>query len=128
MDKTVQDLLTRDLLQVVEDDTGKNETVEVLEFMRDNSVPLTENQFIGLLMLQENGLTDVANLAFNGRRLVAPKRTYFDLISKLTLADRIRGNARLSHLLKANANPANGALSAKDLQPQAMSRKEIDRF
>ena len=128
MDKTVQDLLTGDLLQVVEDDAGKNETVEVLEFMRDNSVPLTENQFIGLLMLQENGLTDVANLAFNGRRLVAPKRTYFDLISKLTLADRIRGNARLSHLLKANANPANGALSAKDLQPQAMSRKEIDRF
>lgn len=128
MDKTVQDLLTGDLLQVVEDDAGKNETVEVLEFMRDNSVPLTENQFIGLLMLQENGLTDVANLAFNGRRLVAPKRTYFDLISKLTLADRIRGNAKLSHLLKANANPANGALSAKDLQPQAMSRKEIDRF
>ena len=127
MDKTVQDLLIGDLLHIA-DDAGKNETVEILEFMRDYSVPLTENQFVAMLMLQENDLTDIANFAYNGRRLVAPKRTYFDLISKLTLADRIRGNAKLSHLLKANANPANGALSAKDLQAQGMSKKEIDKF
>ena len=127
MDKTVQDLLTGDLLHIA-DDAGKNETVEILEFMRDYSVPLTESQFVAMLMLQENDLTDIANFAYNGRRLVAPKRTYFDLISKLTLADRIRGNAKLSHLLKANANPANGALTAKDLQAQGMSKKEIDKF
>ena len=42
MDKTVQDLLIGDLLHIA-DDAGKNETVEILEFMRDYSVPLTEN-------------------------------------------------------------------------------------
>lgn len=127
MDKSVQDLLTGDLLHVAQSE-GSNETVEVLEFMRDNSVPFTEDQLVGFLMLQENGLTDIANMAYNARKLVAPKRTYFDLISKLTLADRIRGNAKLSHLLKANANPAAGALSSKELQMQGLSRKEIDKY
>lgn len=126
MDKTVQDLLIGDLLHVA-DDSGANETVEVLQFMRDYSVPLTEEQLTGFLILQENGLTDIANMAYNARKLVAPKRTYFDLISKLTLADRIRGNAKLSHLLKANANPASGALSTKEMQMQGLSRKEIDK-
>lgn len=127
MDQTVQDLLTGDLLRVASEE-GKNETVEVLGFMRDNSVPLTEQQLIGMLILQENGLTDIANMAFNAKKLVTPKRTFFDLISKLTLADRIRGNAKLSHLLKANANPASGALSAKEMQAQGLSRKEIDKY
>lgn len=128
MNKTVQDLLIGDLLHVPELDEGKNETVEILEFMRDYSVSLTESQLAAFLMLEENGLTDIANMAYNARKLVTPKRTYFDLVSKLTLADRIKGNAKLSHLLKANANPAASALSPKDLQAQGMSRKEIDRY
>ncbi|MOA69346.1 hypothetical protein D3C78_1974790 [compost metagenome] len=38
---------------------------------------------------------------------MTPTSKLFKLIDKLTLADRIKGNAKLSNLLKANANPAN---------------------
>lgn len=123
---TVQDLFIGDFLHIA-DDTGASETVELMSFFRDNAIPLTDQQVKGILLLHENGLSDIADLAYNARRTVTPSSQFFKLLDKLTLADRIKGNAKLSHLLKANANPANGALSPKELQAQGMKRSEIDR-
>ena len=41
MSMSVQDLMTKELLQ---DDTDNNEMVELLEFIRFNGVPLTGDQ------------------------------------------------------------------------------------
>lgn len=122
--KTVQDFMISDLLEV--EDSGSNETVELLTFLRENSVPMTKHQLQAIFMLQENGLEDIANFAYNAKRVVTPSRMFFDMVSKLTLADRIKGNAKLSHLLKANANPA-GSMKPEDVQAKSMSKKEIDK-
>lgn len=121
---TVQDFLINDLLEI-DDGNGKNETVELMEFIRDNSVSMSEKQVSAFFLLRENGLDDIANFAYNARKTVTPYRRFLEVINKLTLADRIKGNAKLSHLLKASANPAGDALKPKDVQAQGMSRKEI---
>jgi hypothetical protein len=100
---TVQEIMIEDLLETSDD----NEMIQVLDFMRKNGVPLTQNQAIGSFMLQEFGLDDVALFVQSIRSQMTPTSKYFKMTDKLTLADRIKGNAKLSNLLKANANPAN---------------------
>lgn len=124
MDK-VQDFLINDLLEIDTGDQQKNETVELMEFVRDNSVAMSQNQVQAFFLLKENGLTDIADFVYNARRTVTPYRRFLEILNKLTLADRIKGNAKLSHLLKASANPAGDALKPKDVQAQGMSKKEI---
>lgn len=102
---TVQSLLTKMLL---DDDSKDNEMLDVLGFIRDNGVPITNQQAKALFLLQEFGLHDIANYTMNVRTMMTPVKKFFEMVSKLTLADRIKGNAKLSNILKANANPANG--------------------
>lgn len=123
--ETVQDIMIQDLLQVDEGQT--NETLELMNFVRDAGTPMTKDQLEAFMLLEENGLGDIANYVYNARRTVTPVSLFYKLLDKLTLADRIKGNAKLSHLLKANANPANGALNPNDAQAKGMSLKEIDK-
>lgn len=125
MKETVQDYLIADLLEIDKKEES-NETVQVLEFMRDNATPMTKSQLEGILLLNENGLNDLANFAFGARKAVTPSRIFFDMVGKITLADRIKGSAKLSHLMKATANPA-GSMKTEDLQAQGMKRSEIDK-
>lgn len=101
--ETVQDILIQDLLEVNDD----NEMIQVLDFVRKNGVPLTQDQARGMFLLKEFGLDDIALFAETVRTQMTPVDRYFRMTDKLTLADRIKGNAKLSGLLKANANPAN---------------------
>lgn len=103
---SVQDLMTKELMFETSED---NETLQLLQFMRDEGVPLTNHQAAGLFLLKQNGLSELANYVMNIRRQMTPTKKFFDLVNKLTLADRIKGNAKLSGILKANANPANAA-------------------
>jgi hypothetical protein len=100
--RTVQDLLTDELLN-----SSSNETVEILEFIKKNGVPLTDHQVRAVFMLNELELGDIADFALSVRPLLTSTKKYFEIVNKLTLADRIKGNAKLSSILKANANPAN---------------------
>lgn len=109
----MQDLLQQDFMVDDSEAVVGNETLELLKFVQHHGVSLTGQQLRGIAMLREYGLDDVANLVLNGRSQVTPFKRFMELIGKLTLADRIKGNAKLSSILKANANPANG-LSAKD--------------
>lgn len=104
-DKTVQDFMMSELMQ---EDPGQNETLQLLDFMRFNAVPLTDHQLAGIFLLKENGLEDLSNWVLNARIHAVPTKKYTTMIEKLTLADRIKGNAKLAGILKANANPANG--------------------
>lgn len=125
--ETAQDVIINEILE--DDELKSNETLDLLKFMQYNSTPLTEEQFTAILLLTENGLSDIAQMALNMKFLATPQKTYMSTIEKLTLADRIKGNAKLSHLVKSDglANPA-GQLKAQDLQAQGMSRREIDRY
>lgn len=102
MDVTVQDLLRDDLLK---DDDG-NETVEVLSFIRDNDVSVSPEQLRALLILKMCDLDDVCNFLINSRRIMTLGNRYQKTIEKMTLADRIKGNAKLSQVLRSSPNPA----------------------
>ena len=87
--------------------------------MKASSTPLSQDQIKAMLLLTENGLGDLVSLVPVFREEVTPTEIYFKTIDKLTLADRIKGNAKLSHLMKSDglANPAN-SLKASDVQAQ----------
>lgn len=111
-----------------EDDTNQtNETLQLLNFIKNDGTPLTENQIKAQLLINEfPELSDINELMLYHKQHVTPVTLFFKLIDKLTLADRIKGNAKLSHLMKANANPANTALRPEDMQAKGFSRKEIE--
>jgi hypothetical protein len=115
---TVQDLMTKELLQ---EDTDDNELVQILEFMRFNGVPLTSNQAKSFYILKQNGLDDLADYVFNVRQHMTPTKKYYELVNKVTLADRIKGNAKLSNILKAN-NPVGGAMLNTGIRPDGSTR------
>lgn len=119
---TVQDIMIQEMLEFDDEVNTSNETLELLDFFKHNSVPLTETQTMALFQLQENGLDDVANYIFNIRSHMAKPSFFYKLVDKLTLANRIKGNAKLKDILKANANPANGL---SQYQMQGMNKKEI---
>jgi flagellar biosynthesis/type III secretory pathway chaperone len=119
MTMLVQDYMIKELLQ--EDNAG-NEMVEILDFMRFNGVPITADQARAMFILKQNGIEDLSNYVFNIRQHMTPTRKFFDLINKITLADRIKGNAKLSNILKANANPANGAMPSTGIKPDGTMR------
>ncbi|RJG23296.1 hypothetical protein [Paenibacillus thiaminolyticus] len=102
---TAQEVMIEELLESNDD----NEMIQVLEFLRKNGVPVTQDQALGMFMLQEAGLSDIALYVQSVRTQMTPYTRYFKMTDKLTLADRIKGNAKLGNLLKANANPANAA-------------------
>lgn len=115
--KSVQDVATEDFL--TEDSQDSNETLQLLEFYQHNAVALTHDQLTAMMILKENKLDDLIEFALAARSHVTPASIFNKVIDKLTMADRIKGNAKLSHLMKANANPANGALKPTDVQAES---------
>jgi hypothetical protein len=107
---TVQSLLTKMLLEQKSDD---NETLQVLEFIKDNGVPLTPDQAKGIFLLQEMGMPDIANYVINVRTTMTPIKKFFEIVDKLTLANRIKGTAKLGNILRLDKNPAGGMQADK---------------
>lgn len=101
--KTVQEFMIEELLESNDD----NDMIQVLDFVKKNGVPLTQAQAQGSFLLQQYGLDDLALFVHTMRPEMTPVNRYYKMTDKLTLADRIKGNAKLGNLLKANANPAN---------------------
>ncbi|PAE86656.1 hypothetical protein CHH59_21475 [Shouchella clausii] len=123
---TAQDVLIKDLFDEEESQPQQNETLEILEFMKTNGVPLTSDQVKASFILKENGLSDIADFAVRAKPAVTPYKRFFELVNKLTMADRIKGNAKLSSILKANANPANAPQpNPKDYQAKMLRESEL---
>ena len=124
--QTAQEIFNSDFLE--KEEQTSNETLDLLEFMKKKSVPFTDKQIKAMLLLKENGLDDLINLAITFKSEVTPTEVYYKTIDKLTLADRIKGNAKLSHLVKSEgmANPAAG-LKAKDMRVEGMNRRDLQQ-
>ncbi len=120
--ESVQDILIKDFLET--DEENSNEMVQLLTFINDNGTPLTKDQIQSFFILHENGLSDIADFVYSLKKRVTPSRLFFDMVAKVTMADRIKGNAKLSHLMKASANPAQN-LKPEDVQAKGMTKKEI---
>jgi hypothetical protein len=121
----VTELAFKDLM---EEDTEKNENelLELLEFYRYNGVPLTEQQVKATMILNEYGLKDIALFANEVRPLMTKPKMFMKLIEKITLADRIKGNAKLSNLLKANvASTSQQMPNASEYQAKALRKSEL---
>lgn len=104
---SAQKLIGKELFEE-ETNRSSNEMLEIMEFMKHNGVPLTDNQAKGILILQEHGLEDIAEFALAVRPEMTPTKKYFTLIDKFTMADKIKGTAKLGNILKAQVtNPNN---------------------
>jgi hypothetical protein len=122
--QNVQELMIKDLM---EEDTDKNENelLELLEFTKENGVPLTDHQVRAMFLLNEFEMSDIAIFANSIRPQLTPTKKFFTLINKLTLADRIKGNAKLDKLLKANMSANQSMPSAAEYQAKSMKKSEI---
>ncbi|MBX0351817.1 hypothetical protein PDK24_28170 [Bacillus cereus] len=124
--ENVQSIIQQDLFE--DDDNSSNDMLELLQFMRSNSISLTDDQAKGMFLLHEYGLDDISEFVLGVRPLLTPQKTYFDTINKITLADRIKGTAKLDKLLKAQvASPSQQVPNASDLQPKAMKESDLKR-
>lgn len=121
----VQDLINQDIFE----DMGKNsdnDLLEILQFTLNNGVPLKQDQVKAWFLLNELGLEDIALFANAVRPQMTPTKKIFDMVSKITLADRIRGNAKLSNLLKAQVPSGSQQMpSAKDYQAKGLKEKDL---
>ncbi|MFH5781815.1 hypothetical protein [Heyndrickxia oleronia] len=121
--KTVQDAMFEELFESGEENS--NELLELLQFVKNNGVPLTDDQVQAMFILNEFDLGDIGKYAFKVRPELTPTKKIFRFVDKITLADRIKGNAKLGNLLKANmANPSQ-QIPASELQPKAMRMSEL---
>ncbi|HDR4573541.1 TPA: hypothetical protein QCQ70_004365 [Bacillus cytotoxicus] len=125
--KPVQELMIEDYYEKDEEDTNDNEMLELLHFMRQNGVPLKNEQVEATFLLQEFGLSDIPRFMMNAKPKVTPFKRFFELINKITLADRIKGNAKLSGLIKAQVASANGVMPemSKHMREQQRIQREV---
>lgn len=117
--------------ELMEEDSGQrepNEMLELLQFYRQHGVPLTQEQVKAMFIMQENGLSDIAVFVNAVRPEMTKPKKFMDLINKITLADRIKGNAKLSNLLKANVastSAQTAQVNPKDYEAKAMRKSEL---
>lgn len=121
----VQDLISRDIFESSKPN-NQNELLEILEFTQRNGIPLTENQVQAWFLLNEMGLQDIALFANAVRPMLTPTKKIFDMVNKITMADRIKGTAKLDKILKAQVSNPNAAMpSANDVQAKALREKDL---
>lgn len=100
--KSVQDLMTKVLLEQNDSD---NDTVQIMEFVRDNAVPINNEQAEAIFLLKELELDDIAEYVQTIRKQMNPFRNFTKMVEMMTLAHRIKGSAKLDNVLKQDANP-----------------------
>lgn len=117
-EKTAQDVYKDDFL---EDNTeNSNATINVFDFLRREGTPLSHSQMNAMMLLSENGLDDIALKIADNRKYTMTKADYDETLGKMTLADRIKGTAKMSHLVKEGmANPAVNISNTHDQAAQS---------
>ena len=121
---TVQDLISQDMFEKGEN--NNNEMLEILEFTKSNGTPLTQDQVKAWFLLNESGLQDIALFANAVRPQLTPMKKIFEMVNKITMADRIKGTAKLDKILKAQvASPTQAMPNANDLQAKALKEKDL---
>ncbi|MDA2526592.1 hypothetical protein PDQ24_32835 [Bacillus cereus] len=130
MDHTpVQEVMVSDFYEEEKEEVENNEMLELLHFMQQNGVPLKSEQVQAMFLMQEMGVGDIAKFMVDMKPKVTPFQRFFELINKITLADRIKGNAKLSGLVKAQVASANGVMPEmqKHMREQQRIQREVNR-
>ncbi|MCC2496583.1 hypothetical protein LKM14_24835 [Bacillus cereus] len=125
----VQEVMVSDFYEEDKEEVENNEMLELLHFMQENGVPLKNEQVQAMFLMQEMGVGDIAKFAVDMKPKVTPFQRFFELINKITLADRIKGNAKLSGLVKAQVASANGVMPEmqKHMREQQRIQREVNR-
>lgn len=125
----VQEVMISDFYEENNEEVENNEMLELLHFMQQNGVPLKSEQVQAMFLMQEMGVGDIAKFMVDMKPKVTPFQRFFELINKITLADRIKGNAKLSGLVKAQVASANGVMPEmqKHMREQQRIQREVNR-
>ncbi|MCB5900482.1 hypothetical protein [Bacillus cereus] len=125
----VQEVMVSDFYEEDKEEVENNEMLELLCFMQQNGVPLKNEQVKAMFLMQEMGVGDIAKFMVDMKPKVTPFQRFFELINKITLADRIKGNAKLSGLIKAQVASANGVMPEmnKHMREQQRIQREVNR-
>lgn len=125
----VQEVMISDFYEENNEEVENNEMLELLYFMQQNGVPLKNEQVKAMFLMQEMGVGDIAKFMVDMKPKVTPFQRFFELINKITLADRIKGNAKLSGLIKAQVASANGVMPEmnKHMREQQRIQREVNR-
>lgn len=123
MKLTVQDIIQSDIFE--KNVNSNSDLVELLDFVRLYGVPLTEQQVEGMFLLHEMGLSDIAHYMNNIRPLMTDRKNFFDVISKITLGDRIKGTVKLKDVMKAQVPSTQQVPDPKEFTPKAMKESEL---
>jgi len=125
----VQEVMMSDFYEEENEEVENNEMLELLHFMQQNGVPLKNEQVQAMFLMQEMGVGDIAKFMVDMKPKVTPFQRFFELINKITLADRIKGNAKLSGLIKAQVASANGVMPEmnKHMREQQRIQRDVSR-
>ncbi|MED3351211.1 hypothetical protein P4388_21700 [Bacillus thuringiensis] len=125
----VQEVMIEEFYEKGEEEVNNNEMLEMCHFIHKNGVPLKNQQVEGTFLLTEMGLGDIPKFMMEMKPKVTPFQRFFELINKITLADRIKGNAKLSGLVKAQVASANGVMPEmqKHMREQQRIQREVNR-
>ncbi|MEK7019882.1 hypothetical protein [Bacillus sp. FSL R9-9410] len=125
----VQEIMISDFYEEDTEEVQNNEMLELLGFMQQNGVPLKSEQVQAMFLMQEMGVGDIAKFMVDMKPKVTPFQRFFELINKITLADRIKGNAKLSGLIKAQVASANGVMPEmnKHMRDQQRVQRDVSR-
>lgn len=125
----VQEVMMSDFYEEDDEEVENNEMLELLCFMQQNGVPLKNEQVEAMFLMQEMGVGDIAKFMVDMKPKVTPFQRFFELINKITLADRIKGNAKLSGLIKAQVASANGVMPEmnKYMREQQRIQRDVSR-
>lgn len=101
-EKSLQDVMSSDLFT----SGSRSEIVDVLRFMESHTIGLTGYQVAAISYLEhldkKNGNStykSFINSVLDKSKRMASPGSFIDVISSLTLADRIKGNVRLNNVL-----------------------------
>jgi len=125
----VQEVMMSDFYEEDEEEVENNEMLELLCFIQQNGVSLKNEQVEAMFLMQEMGVGDIAKFMVDMKPKVTPFQRFFELINKITLADRIKGNAKLSGLIKAQVASANGVMPEmnKHMREQQRIQRDVSR-
>ncbi|WP_199187135.1 hypothetical protein, partial [Trinickia caryophylli] len=74
----VQEFMIKELLEVSDD----NEMMQVLDFVKQNGVPLSSSQVAGAFLLSEAGIMDVFPFINASRKLMTPMERVYRMVDK----------------------------------------------
>lgn len=95
LDSTLQQIFTGS-------DNNSGAYDRILDFLKENSVSLTPDQFKALYLLNFFDLSDICTFILENKHLCVNRDVYFKALNILTLADKVKGQIRLENLAVPN--------------------------